>query len=140
MLRQIARIRQACESLPAPVTPEALVTATGMSEGEVEHTLEAMRLGIAQSWDESNTACGSLQRTCIELPDQQVEQDELKQLLARAIEALTEKERLVITLYYLEDLRLKEIGEVLNLSESRISRVLAKAEFRVAQWIRAHGG
>ena len=140
MLRQIARVREVCESLPAPVTIETLIATTGMSQGEVEQTLEAMRLGIAQSWDESNTAGSSLQRTCGELPDQQVEQAELKQLLAHAIEALTEKERLVITLYYLEDLRLKEIGEVLDLSESRISRILAKAEFRVAQWIKAHGG
>ena len=38
--------------------------------------------------------------------------------------ALPERERLVVTLYYMEDLRLKEIGTVLSLSESRVSRVL----------------
>ncbi len=73
-------------------------------------------------------------------PDLHAEHKELKQLLAKAIEALPEKERLVITLYYLEDLRLKEIGNVLDLSESRISRILAKAEFRLAEWIEAKGG
>lgn len=113
--------------------------ATGLSEDDVEQTLEAMRLGFWQTWDDSKTAAGSLREAC-QRPDSYVEQAELKQLLAKAIAALSEKERLVITLYYLEDLRLKEIGEVLDLSESRISRILSKAEFRVAQWIKANGG
>ena len=58
-------------------------------------------------------------------------------MLADAIEQLPEQERIVITLYYLEDLRLKEIGEVIDLSESRVSRILAKAEFRLQQFIRS---
>ena len=56
--------------------------------------------------------------------------------LADAIEKLPEKERIVITLYYLKDLRLKEIGKVINLSESRVSRILAKAEFRLKQFMK----
>jgi DNA-directed RNA polymerase specialized sigma24 family protein len=40
-------------------------------------------------------------------------------------------------LYYLEDLRLKEIGQVLKLSESRVSRLLKSAEHRLEEHIRA---
>ena len=43
-----------------------------------------------------------------------------------------------MTLYYLEDLRLKEIGEVLQLSESRVSRLLKTALFGLAEHMRSH--
>jgi RNA polymerase sigma factor for flagellar operon FliA len=48
---------------------------------------------------------------------------ELKQMVAKAIDTLTEKERTVITLYYYEELTLKEIGQVLSLTESRICQI-----------------
>jgi RNA polymerase sigma factor FliA len=44
---------------------------------------------------------------------------------------------LAVTLYYMEDLRLKEIGLVLNLSESRVSRLLKAAHHRIEEHIRA---
>ena len=44
---------------------------------------------------------------------------------------LPENERLAVTLYYLEELTMKEIGKVLGLSESRISRIVALAEYRL---------
>ncbi len=55
--------------------------------------------------------------------------------MADCIERLPEKERLVVTMYYSEDLRLKEIGEVLNLSESRVSRILNAAETRLKEMV-----
>ena len=61
----------------------------------------------------------------------------MKLVLADGITELPEKERLVITLYYMEDLRLKEIGKVLGLSESRVSRILSKAEFRLGEYVRS---
>ena len=51
--------------------------------------------------------------------------------------SLVESERLAVTLYYMEDLRLKEIGRVLNLSESRVSRILKSAEHQIEEYIRA---
>ena len=59
-------------------------------------------------------------------PSAQVEQQELKELLVREIERLPEVQKLVIALYYYEELTMKEIGEVLNLSESRISQIHSK--------------
>ena len=46
---------------------------------------------------------------------------------------------MVVTLYYHEELRLKEIGQVLGLSESRISRVLSAALFKLEEDLRARG-
>ena len=51
--------------------------------------------------------------------------------LAEAIDNLPEKERIVITLYYYEELNLKEIGAVLDLTESRISQLHSQAIIRL---------
>jgi RNA polymerase sigma factor for flagellar operon FliA len=56
-------------------------------------------------------------------PGESVEQDEQRALLRAAIAALPEKERTVLALYYFEELTLKQIGEVLNLTESRVSQI-----------------
>ena len=56
---------------------------------------------------------------------------EMKQHLMDAIEALPERERLVLTLYYYEELTLKEIAEVLGVVESRVSQIRSSAVLRV---------
>jgi RNA polymerase sigma factor for flagellar operon FliA len=53
--------------------------------------------------------------------------EETKRILKESITALPEKEKLVIALYHYEELTLKEIGEVLNISESRVSQIHSKA-------------
>jgi len=52
---------------------------------------------------------------------------ELKEALAEAIEQLSEKERLVISLYYLDELTMKETGKVLGITESRVSQIHSQA-------------
>ena len=52
---------------------------------------------------------------------------ELKEAMARAIEQLPEKEQLVISLYYLEELTMKETGKVLGITESRVSQIHSQA-------------
>ena len=56
-----------------------------------------------------------------------LEAEELRNLLADSLGQLTEQERLVVALYYYEELTLKEIGQVLELSESRVSQLHTKA-------------
>ena len=56
---------------------------------------------------------------------------ELKDAVARAIEQLPEKEKLVISLYYLEELTMKETGKVLDITESRVSQIHSQAIFRL---------
>lgn len=60
-------------------------------------------------------------------PEEVLEKDELKKMLMNALELLTEKEKKVILLYYYEELTLKEISRVLEVSESRISQLHTKA-------------
>ena len=56
---------------------------------------------------------------------------ELKEIIAKAIDTLPDKERLMISLYYYEELTMKEIGEVLGITESRVSQIHSKAVFRL---------
>ena len=59
------------------------------------------------------------------------ETEEIKTILASAIERLPERERMVIALYYYEGLTLKEIGQVLGVTESRVSQLHTKAVLRL---------
>jgi RNA polymerase sigma factor for flagellar operon FliA len=67
----------------------------------------------------------------IEAGDHGAEREELMHDLVAAIAKLPERERLVMALYYDEELNLKEIGSVLGVSESRISQILSQATLRV---------
>lgn len=60
-------------------------------------------------------------------PEDVVDRSEVKQMLMEALELLTEKEKKVVLLYYYEDLTLKEVASVLEVSESRISQLHSKA-------------
>lgn len=57
------------------------------------------------------------------LPEKELDKKETKKILVNILEELTEKQRLVISLYYYEDLTLKEISKIMNVSESRISQI-----------------
>ncbi|MFH2093668.1 MAG: FliA/WhiG family RNA polymerase sigma factor [Pseudomonadota bacterium] len=67
------------------------------------------------------------------------DKEELKYVLAQTIEALTKKEQMVVSLYYYDELTLKEIGEVLSLTESRICQihtaVLVKLKARLQDYV-----
>ena len=56
-----------------------------------------------------------------------LEREEMRNMLVDSIGLLTDQERLVIALYYYEELTLKEIGQVMELSESRVSQIHTKA-------------
>lgn len=64
-------------------------------------------------------------------PDVIVEREEVKRVIIEAINELPEKEKMVLVLYYHEDLTFKEIGQVLQVSESRISQLHTKANLRL---------
>ena len=62
-----------------------------------------------------------------EAPEEKVEKEELTKMLGEALQLLTEKEQKVITLYYYEELTLKEISSILEVSESRVSQLHTRA-------------
>ena len=71
----------------------------------------------------------------IDGPAKQFEIKEVQENLAKAIDKLPEKEKLVISLYYYEELTLKEISLILKLSEARISQLHTKAVFRLRGYL-----
>lgn len=72
-----------------------------------------------------------LEDTTVENPQAQLMGKQMLDSLGTCIEHLPEKERLIITLYYYEEMKLKEIGEVLDLTESRISQLHSQAILRL---------
>jgi RNA polymerase sigma factor for flagellar operon FliA len=68
-----------------------------------------------------------IQSSGYDMPERVVEKKELKEVLTEAMELLTDKEKKVILLYYYEELTLKEISLVLDVTESRVSQLHTKA-------------
>jgi RNA polymerase sigma factor for flagellar operon FliA len=68
-------------------------------------------------------------------PDQELSQEQRSAAIASAIENLPERERLVLSLYYERELNLKEIGEVLGVSESRVCQIHSQAALRLRAMI-----
>jgi RNA polymerase sigma factor for flagellar operon FliA len=137
LLERIALVRKAYPKLPPPVSREALAVATGLTGAEIADCLSAMRMTRMISWENLAKSTQARLPNAGEQPDAVAELAEQKQLLAEALGTLPERERLVVTLYYLENLRLKEIGAVLDLSESRVSRLLSAALFDLGEYMRA---
>ena len=112
-----------------------------MSEGELTQTLSQISftglvalddLLAAGSGDRSGSA--TLGDTIADRnhdPVEAFESDEMKHLLADAINRMPDRERLVLTLYYYEGLTLAEIGDVLGVTESRVCQIHTKAIFQL---------
>ncbi len=134
-LQHWALIREKSQHLPLPLTSDSLAAATGLTVNEVEDCLAAMRLTRPESWaDGLGNIPGPTHRD--DAAEERVLQREQRELLADAIEQLPERTRIAVTLYYMEELRMKEIGEVMNISESRVSRLLAGAAVQLKTIVR----
>ncbi len=72
-------------------------------------------------------------------PEDSYERKEIKKILAESIDRLIENERLVISLYYYEELTYKEIGKIMDLSESRISQIHSKAIIKIKSFLQKQG-
>ena len=68
-------------------------------------------------------------------PESQVAEEQFMETLMASIEALPERERTVVSLYYVEEMNLKEIGAVLDVSESRISQILSSSVKKLRSYI-----
>lgn len=84
-------------------------------------------LGVTGEKGESLSLGDTLKDTRVEDPVTAFENEETKYLLARAIDQLPEREKIVVTLYYYENLTLSEIGKVLGVTESRVCQMHTKA-------------
>ncbi|MGN0247724.1 MAG: FliA/WhiG family RNA polymerase sigma factor [Lachnospiraceae bacterium] len=112
---------------------EEIASALGISEDEYTDWQSQMKITGVVSLNEyieqggPELAADKSRSAGFEMPEEVVEQVELKEKLKESLEVLTEKERKVVVLYYYEDLTLKEISQVLEVSESRVSQLHTKA-------------
>jgi RNA polymerase sigma factor for flagellar operon FliA len=118
-------------------TPEESEVASelGVTEGELAQTLSQISFVGLVALDEllsasdrgGNTTVGDTIADRVNDPVAAFEVDEMKHVLADAINRMPDRERLVLTLYYYEGLTLAEIGEVLGVTESRVCQIHTKA-------------
>lgn len=85
---------------------------------------------VEQLAESGGDTLGEGEKDAVE-PSNLLGQEKFQQALAQAIKQLPEREKLVISLYYEEELNLREIGEVLNVSESRVSQISSQATLRL---------
>ncbi len=71
-------------------------------------------------------------------PESALNKSELKKMLVEALDSLTEKEKIVVSLYYFDELTLKEISAVLEVTESRISQIHSKALIKLQNKLGKH--
>ena len=113
-------------------TDEEIAAELGISGNEYDDWQSQMKVTNVVSLDEfveqgSDIADGRGISSRIDRPEEVIEKEELKEVLKEALSQLTEKEQKVVLLYYYEDLTLKEISNVLEVSESRVSQLHTKA-------------
>jgi len=118
-------------------TNEELSARMGISEANLQKIYQQRHNSIVLSYEEAiNEKMMEVSPLITEersddSPEATVLQDELKTKLAEAIDQLKEKERLVVSLYYYENLKLKEIAEVLGVTESRVSQIHSQAMIKM---------
>lgn len=115
-----------------PATDGEIAAAIGITDDELLEWQSQMKVTNVVSLNEfmeqgSEVPNDASQPNHFEMPEEKVEQEELKEMLKEALELLTEKERNVILFYYYEELTLKEISNIMEVSESRISQLHTRA-------------
>jgi RNA polymerase sigma factor for flagellar operon FliA len=127
--------------LHRPPTDEEIASQVGITTEELEDSLTDISRSSIAALDELWTIGGSggdqvalidtIEDTEAPSPESSLSATELKEALGEAIARLPEREKLVVTLYYYEELTLREIGEVLGVTESRVSQLHTKAILRL---------
>lgn len=133
-------ILQTEAKLGRPATDQEVAETLGLSEDEFAKTMLKISstsvLSLNDVWytadeSESMTIGDSIESPAGLSPDSMIERDEIRRVVMEAIQELPDKEKKVLVLYYYEELTLKEIGKVLEVTESRISQLHTKAILRL---------
>jgi RNA polymerase sigma factor for flagellar operon FliA len=139
--KEIERAYQQLEAkLGRAATDEEIAGHLGITmdklQGRLKETAGTSLLSLDELLSDEPNSTGrrngwALADDSVNPPDVQAEIEDVKRVLAEAIEVLPEKERLVVALFYYEGLTAKEIAEVMELSQSRISQLHSKAIMRL---------
>jgi RNA polymerase sigma factor for flagellar operon FliA len=130
-----------------PAKDEEVAAELGVDLPEFHRLLDASRGVSLLSLDSAASFAANLSRddvvevACSAQNDDPAEAlglSELRDEVAKAIESLPAKERYVVSLYYYEELTMKEIGEIMGYTESRISQMHTKAMFRLRARLREY--
>lgn len=130
-------IRSAEQRLKRPPTHEEVAEELGMTLEQYQarllhvHGLNLESLEVAAGPNGSQTLMTLLPDSEENLPSRIVERAELERLLAEAIAAMSERERMVLALYYQEELTLREIAEVLGTHISRVAELKTECILRL---------
>lgn len=133
------------QRLGRAASDEELADAMDISASEMSRLLDEVRgvvlLSLNQSGGETEEGNSGGLAEVIEDPTAQdaldeVERMQLSDLLVDVISDLSEQEKLVLALYYYEEMNLKEIGHTLDISESRVSQIHTKAISRLRNRVR----
>lgn len=130
-------------------TDEEISAKLGISTDELEESLGEIARSSIAALDELWTVSGSggdqvalidtIEDERAPDPQSSLSRTEMKEAIADAIARLPEREKLVVTLYYYEELTLREIGEVLSVTESRVSQLHTKAILRLKAHLASAG-
>jgi RNA polymerase sigma factor for flagellar operon FliA len=139
--REIERaIRELEGKLERAPTDEEIAQKIGITQDELEESLTNISRSSIAALDELWSVSGegdqislldTLEDPTGDRPADALDENETREILADAIARLPEREKLVVTLYYYEELTLREIGEVLSVTESRVSQLHTKAMLRL---------
>jgi RNA polymerase sigma factor for flagellar operon FliA len=144
-VRQTAReVEEAIGTLEAQLgrsaTDQEIASSMGIDQKEYQKILMKISgtsiLSLSDVWftgDENDKVSigDSIEAPASLNPDVIVEKDEIRRVIVEAISELPDKEKKILVLYYYEDLTLKEIGQVLEVTESRVSQLHTKAILRL---------
>lgn len=121
-----------------PATTEEVAADLEMTKDEVEKMIAEVNMSFMvsldnhyNSEDDGESKAASIADTNAPEVDFDIQLTERKEQLEKALDSLQDQERLVISLYYYEELTLKEIAKIVKVSESRISQIHGKAIFQL---------
>lgn len=142
-LRDLERVMATLEqSNGTPPSPEEIAGSLGIPLEEVDEIMHSARVAGCVSLEDgpTNELSQMLSDPKSEDPVGSAEWREMRSLLIKAITRLPEQEKTVITMYYGEELLLKEIGVILGVTESRVSQIHSRALYRLNRELVAVGG
>jgi RNA polymerase sigma factor for flagellar operon FliA len=109
----------------------ALASETGMTVKEVREGLEALHNQFCLSLELIQESLSPLEDTSSEEPFRKTASQELVERVAELIEQLTPREKLVLSLYYTDELNMRETAEVMGITEGRVSQLHSQALSRL---------